>query len=196
MEHYYKGVPGWAAFKNLYVQAVRDASNVAPSVFVEIGSWLGRSAAFMGVEILNSKKPIHLYCVDPWVDGGPDLRDTKFYRDLNGVPPKVVFERNVVPVASKLTAIQATSQEAVHKFANASIDFLMIDGDHSYEAVKADIASYLPKMKPGAVMSGDDYLWPGVKQAVDEAFKGRAVVTITKKHADYRNSASYWQIRV
>jgi hypothetical protein len=67
----------------------------------------------------------------------------------------------------------------------------MIDGDHSYEAVKADIQAWLPKMKRGGVISGDDYMWPGVKKAAEEAFPGCSY-QIVKHHHNYLNSASYW----
>jgi predicted O-methyltransferase YrrM len=56
------------------------------------------------------------------------------------------------------------------------IDFLFIDGDHSYAAVAQDISLWLPLMNPGGVISGHDYhIYPGVDQAVDERF-GSAVV--------------------
>lgn len=50
-------------------------------------------------------------------------------------------------------------------------DILFIDGDHTYEGVKADLANYAPLVKSGGriilhdVCSGYD---PGVRQAFDE----------------------------
>ncbi len=42
----------------------------------------------------------------------------------------------------------------------------------SNEFVRADIAAWLRKVKVGGIFCGDDYVagWPGVVQAVDEAF--------------------------
>lgn len=191
MKHYYKDVPGWAAFEGLYVDMVRKASKNRPSTFVEIGSWLGRSASLMGVEIHNSKKPIQLHCIDPWFDGGPDLRETKYFDELKGQSPYMLFMQNTEPVRDVITAHRRLSLEVAPLFTDASIDFLMIDGDHSYEAVKADIAAWLPKMKRGGTISGDDYMWPGVKQAVEETFPG-CPYQIVRHNYNYRNSASYW----
>lgn len=191
MKHYYKDVPGWAAFGGLYLEMVRKASKIEPSLFIEIGSWLGRSAALMGVEIINSGKPIALHCVDPWIDGGPDLRETKYLEELGGQSPFELFKVNVKPVNRVIIPHQCTSVEASNEFADGIIDFIMIDGDHSYEAVKADIAAWMPKMKRKSVISGDDYMWPGVKQAVEEAFPG-CPYQIVKHHHNVRNSASYW----
>jgi hypothetical protein len=50
-----------------------------------------------------------------------------------------------------------------------------IDGDHSYKGCVADLRAYYPKIRPGGIFSGHDYLdgsLPegdfGVKKAVDE----------------------------
>ena len=57
---------------------------------------------------------------------------------------------------------------------NNSIDFIYIDGDHSYEGVKADINNYFNKLKTDTTsfIGGHDYTneWPGVVSAIDEAF--------------------------
>lgn len=197
IEHYYQRVPGWAAFKDLYMRAVLNAPSDLPSTFVEIGSWLGKSAAYMGVEIMNSRKPIMLHCIDPWQDGGPDLRDTPYYQDLTE-PPLVIFDRNINAVKSVVQRIQGSSHDPniLAQFADKSVDFCMIDGDHNYPAVKADIEGWLPKIKPGGMISGDDFLWPGVQKAVREVFGDRVMHTITKKHANYRNTASYWWVQL
>ena len=57
-------------------------------------------------------------------------------------------------------------------------DFVFIDAGHSYEAVRADIAAWLPKVRPGGWFGGHDYhsAHPGVIRAVDEAFGNRVEV--------------------
>ena len=57
---------------------------------------------------------------------------------------------------------------------DGSLCFVFIDGDHGYSAVKTDIKTWHPKVRPGGYIVGHDYLspfHPGVKQAVDECFK-------------------------
>lgn len=195
MKHYWKKIEGWCAFSHLYMEVVAKAPKDRPSTFVEVGSWLGRSAAFMGVEIYNARKPITLTCIDPWTDGGPDLRDTKYYKDLKHSPFDL-FTNAVQPVKQFIRPLRMTSLEAVKHFSDQSIDFLMLDGDHSYEMVKQEIQAYLPKMRAGGIISGDDYTWPGVKQAVDEAFPGVAEISIINKNKDWRKDASYWKVQL
>jgi hypothetical protein len=54
-------------------------------------------------------------------------------------------------------------------------DFLFIDAGHSYGAVKADIAAWEAKVKPGGWIGGHDYhpMFPGVIRAVSERYCGR-----------------------
>ncbi len=66
--------------------------------------------------------------------------------------------------------------KAAATFPREHFDFVYIDADHSYEAVKADIEAWWPKVRMGGVLAGHDYTKPhqvnqahfGVIQAVDE----------------------------
>ncbi len=66
-----------------------------------------------------------------------------------------------------------TSKEAAEWIADESLDFVFIDSDHSYEAVKEDINLWTPKVRKGGIVSGHDYYQGklgtmGVIKAVDE----------------------------
>lgn len=199
MKHYYETLPGWAAFGDLYTVVVEKAKGNGKEVFVEVGSWLGRSAALMGVEIINSGKDIGFICVDPWTDGGPDLKDTKYYKELRR-PVYDMFLENIEPVSrlmgKRFATFRMPSVEAAAKFDDASVDFIMLDGDHSYEGIHADIEAWLPKMKPRGIMAGDDYLWPGVTKAADEQFGERLKPVIKKAAHDYKKSVAYWWVQL
>ncbi len=52
-----------------------------------------------------------------------------------------------------------------------SLDFVFLDASHTYEDVKNDICLWLPKVRYGGVLAGDDYtdkFSDGVVKAVDE----------------------------
>ena len=74
--------------------------------------------------------------------------------------------------------------------ADEYFDMIFIDGEHTYEAVLADLKAWLPKLKPGGLICGHDYSdAPGVKLAVDLAFDARAVQVAGSIWA-------YWAYRV
>jgi len=77
---------------------------------------------------------------------------------------------------SKVTVLRKDSNEAAHFFGPETIDFWEHDGGHKYEVLKADIESWLPKVKPGGIMSGDNYEAPSVAQAVDERFPSANII--------------------
>lgn len=185
MQHFYRTIPGWFSFQGVYTDAVKAAKSGA--VFVEVGAWKGKSAAFMGVEIANSGKAVEFFAVDTWLGSDepahhadPDVKAGKLYER---------FLANIRPAAAYIHPIRATSVEASKLFEDGSVDFIMLDGDHTYEGVRDDIAAWLPKMKPGATFSGDDFNWRGVRQAIEEAFAGRIEVLGEGK-------GRHWRVRL
>ena len=60
-----------------------------------------------------------------------------------------------------------TVEELRRLLSGASVDFLFIDGDHSYEGVKMDFDLYSPLVRPGGIVALHDIastLAPGVKR--------------------------------
>ena len=65
MEHFYQTLgEDWFSYPELYKSIVENNQDGAHTV--EVGSWKGRSASFMAVEIINSNKNIKFDCVDTW----------------------------------------------------------------------------------------------------------------------------------
>jgi hypothetical protein len=161
MPHFYHLTEGenWFTYPQLYSQIVRAANNKAH--FVEVGVWKGRSAAFLAVEIINSGKTITLDLVDTW-EGSEEHLPLQY--DLFEV-----FKKNIEPVAPYVNIKRTDSLSAAASYEDGSLDFVFIDAAHDYENVKADILSWLPKIKSGGYLAGHDYpTWPGVTQAVNE----------------------------
>lgn len=66
--------------------------------------------------------------------------------------------------------LRETSLRASKRIKPASLDFVFIDAIHLYEDVKQDIKAWLPKIRKGGMIAGDDWSrrFPGVEQAVRE----------------------------
>ena len=167
MEHFHEKIHGFFNCANLYRRMVEEAQN--GSVFVELGVFKGKSAAYMGVEILNSKKKIEFYAVDHFL-GSPEHVNDPAVKD-NKLKEECYL--NLTPVMGVVRMLPVASHTAAAMFADESIDFIYIDAAHEYDAVKADIQAWLPKVKVGGVFAGDDYgipNHPDVKKVVDEFF--------------------------
>jgi predicted O-methyltransferase YrrM len=70
----------------------------------------------------------------------------------------------------QVTFLRKTSDEAVRDI-HEQLDFVYIDGNHSYENVHRDIINYFPLIKHNGVIGGHDYfplLFKGVVKAVNE----------------------------
>ncbi|MBU2110846.1 MAG: class I SAM-dependent methyltransferase [Actinobacteria bacterium] len=155
MDHFYDSIPGWFDFADVYAEMVRIAPT--PARFVEVGAALGKSTAFLAVEIINSGKAIRFDVVDAWPD------DWKQVRDLDTTEPTIPFYERFMRnmraggVADIVHPIWAHSVQAAGVFGDQSCDFVWLDAAHDYEAVRADLQAWIPKVKPGGWIGGHDF---------------------------------------
>jgi hypothetical protein len=159
MEHFYQNIDGWFSYEWLYRHVAELAED--GDIFVEIGSFKGRSSAFLAVELINSGAKVKLDLIDTW--NGSVEHQQGAECEVKEVVEGTLYEtflNNMKPVEGHYNAIRMTSQEAASLYQDESIDFLMIDGAHDFDSVVADIRAYLPKMKKGGIMTGDD-AWDG-----------------------------------
>jgi cephalosporin hydroxylase len=155
MEHFYNNIHGWFDFQSTYSKVV----NVSPdnSHFVEVGAFYGKSAAYMAVEIINSGKNIKFDVVDTW-RGGPEHQADGFDPQEAMINDTAfdIFKQNMSPVEGHYTPHKMTSIEASKLYQDESLDFVFIDANHSYDAVKEDILAWYPKIKNGGLLGGHD----------------------------------------
>lgn len=180
MEHFYQNIHGWFSYEYIYKEVVDMAED--GDILVEIGSFKGKSSAFMAVELVNSGKKVQFDCIDP-------CKLMSHYADAATANPEEwdgysaeEFHKRLESVKGYYNLVQLTSTEASATYADKSIDFIMIDGDHTYEGVKNDVLNFLPKMKSGGIMTGDDAWDQGVWQAVTDALPHLDVKLIGGKH--------------
>lgn len=173
MEHYYHNIgENWFTYPNFYsslVEKLQDESKI-----VEVGSWRGRSACFLGVEIHNSGKKIDLHCVDTWLGSEEHIG----YDILTNDGLFKEFLNNIDKLSHIITPIRKKSLDAAQLYEDESLDVVFIDASHKYEDVKLDMIAWYPKVKKGGIFSGHDYpSWPDVVRAVDEFFPNKNFTT-------------------
>lgn len=138
-----------------------------PKVGCEIGIHQGR----MSAELLK-RENLTLLMVDNWrpVKGLEHLGFT----DEGQLKNKADALHRTEFASSRRIVLHQDSDKACLMVEDKSLDFVFIDGDHSYQGVKTDIKNWLPKIKSYGILSGHDYGNSGerfgaeVKRAVDE----------------------------
>ena len=155
-----KQIDGWfnhqAAYDYLLANMPQDGK------FVELGAWLGKSSAYLCDKATHQNITI----IDTWKGSPNELTTTH----------KLATEQNIYNLfvenmgSRNYNVIKGESKVAAKMFLKESLDVVFIDLTHTYEAVKEDIKLWLPKVKKGGYIAGDDYHehWKGVIQAVDE----------------------------
>jgi hypothetical protein len=134
-------------------------------------------------QLLSGWKGSLLISIDPWL-----ADDSGDYVDASNVSSEE-HERLYLETQVRLARHgdrseiwRATSLEAAARIPDGSLDFAYIDARHDYASVLEDLAAWLPKVRPGGILAGHDYVDIdfgrtdfGVRSAVDEFFAARHI---------------------
>jgi SAM-dependent methyltransferase len=157
-----------------------------------VGCEIGVAHGFNIVYFLDSLPNVKtIIAIDPFVvyditgakQGTPGI----FLSQNNADNIREMFVKNIHPYNDRVKFIHASSQDAAADIENNSLDYIFIDGEHSYESVADDLKNYHNKVRPGGIISGHDFSWPGVQHAV---FEFIADTGIDLKFCD--NDVWYW----
>lgn len=142
-------------------------------LLVEIGVYKGEST----LELLNNANIKRYVGIDPYEQYQEYEHD-----DTNQYTTDQLY--NTVKEKFKgfkqLELIRKYSSDAVDMFKDNSIDFLFVDGNHSYKYVLEDLEKYYPKVKKGGIISGDDFFFREEINGIKMVYE--AVVDFTQKN--------------
>lgn len=116
-----------------------------PKIYVELGTHKGDSYSAFCQGVMQQNLPTHCYAVDTWRgDIHAGLYENEIFDELS------LWHDSRYSSFSSL--LRMTFDDALQYFSNASIDLLHIDGLHTYDAVKHDFNTWLPKMSDQGVI--------------------------------------------
>ncbi|OGJ64108.1 hypothetical protein A3C37_04305 [Candidatus Peribacteria bacterium RIFCSPHIGHO2_02_FULL_53_20] len=137
-------------------------------VFLEIGSYEGRSACWMLSTILTHPTS-RLTCIDIFDlnDENIDIGARLHFPVLTGEDMEQRFDANihVLQAESKVTKLKGQSRKLLRSLPLDSFDFIYIDGSHTSSSVLSDGVLALDLLKPNGLLIFDDYRWNGFPEA-------------------------------
>ena len=146
---------------------------------VEVGSWMGASTCFIAGGLKGEGAKI--FAVDNFQGLSTCGEDSAWYnrhfKQLGANSTLEIFRANFAALGftARSEPVVSDSLAAAQTLApkRGTIDFIFIDGDHSYDACKADIVAWTPFVKRGGVVAFHDFgsRADGVTRAIFEEIK-------------------------
>lgn len=127
------------ALYNLALQCPQGA------IALEIGSYLGASTCFIGAGLREVNG--HLFCVDTWNNETMPEGEQNTFAE---------FQKNTAGVKELITAVRKKSEELDTSDIKVPLNFVFIDGDHSYKAAKHDFEKVSPWIVEGGIIAFHD----------------------------------------
>ena len=149
------------------------------SSIVEVGCWAGQTTLTLAKAGVS-----RIYAVDHWKGSkGDHLRAT-----VEELGEDMVFRTFCRNLKEYLFATVIPCRGPSLLWASVwpfEVDMVFIDGDHSYEAVLADICAWSKHIRKGGILCGHDWIFGGVQKAVIETYPER-----------YRTEANVWIVEL
>ena len=136
---------------------------------LKVGAEIGLGYGGNAENMFKNTNLEHLYGVDPFAhDDNTNSVMNVSQEDFDDIYRLV--KQKLSPFADRFKLVRETSVRAANEVPD-NLDFVYIDGEHSYEGVFNDLCTWTKKVKMGGIIAGHDYNHPnlpGIKKAVDE----------------------------
>lgn len=157
-------------FGDVDISCYRDMFESLPNQarIVEVGCFKGRSIC--SVADIIKKKNITCSLIDNYkFDYNDHLLNERVEENM-----PLLLDKNLTDhgLESNVFFTQNDSIQESKMHVDQHADLIFIDANHEYEAVKADIEAWYPKVKSGGILAGHDLVYAGVRRAVEEKFHG------------------------
>lgn len=136
-------------------EILKLGSNV---VGLELGVWFGHNMGYLLERCSNISL---LYGVDSYTP----YKDWNRYIDQSMMENAKNSASEIVSSFGKRAELLITTSE-IASTKIKKLDFIFIDGDHSFEQCYKDLNMWYENVRPGGLFSGHDYSLPGVNEAI------------------------------
>ena len=143
------------------IKLEENRETVIPQILNKIGA---RQAVEVGVFKGQFSKHLlenwagQLWMVDPWraFEEGEGYVDASNHKEHETAWLETI--KNIEGYEARAFMLRGLSSDMASRFRDGSLDLVYIDGNHAYDWVKEDIELWWPKLRPGGVLAGHDYL--------------------------------------
>ena len=125
-------------------------------------------------QVLSRTSGFFFYAVDCW---DPTFKYQDWSTKMQSIHEKH-FEKVLLQFPGQIKKLKGYSEDVVSQIPDDSLDLVFLDASHDYFSTCENIFLYLQKIRLGGFIGGHDYghpKFPGVKKAVDEAFKNVSI---------------------
>lgn len=148
------------------IEYIKEHGDTEKMKMIEIGSYVGESTKMFCDNFME------VISIDPHIGDYDDNDPTV----TNHAAFNVVYDeftKNMGPY-NNFRHIRMTSDDAIKYLIGVKVDFVYIDGLHTYEQIKKDIENYLPLISGNGFIGGHDYgeNWGGVVMGIKESLLG------------------------
>ena len=183
---------GWSTYYyGVFSQIINDYNY---KVAAEVGIGYGIHAK----ELLKNTNLTMLYLIDPMKYYPNDA----FAKDIMGQTPDIqgnqfnelhdLIREELTPYNNRFIWFRKESLTVMNEdISNGMLDCIFIDGDHSYEAVLADLQFWWEKVRVGGQVLGDDYWMDDVARAV-HVFAEQKSLTVDFLYRPGTSYKIYW----
>lgn len=119
------------------------------------GAEIGVKEGDYSVTLLEANPALTLYSVDPWLVRY-DYRDHRSQAVFDGYEQRA--RARLSTFGSRSIVIKALSREALGQVPDRSLDFVYVDGAHSFANVAHDLEGWARKVRRGGLIAGHDYV--------------------------------------
>jgi predicted O-methyltransferase YrrM len=158
-----ESVEGWMSRDEIALLVDLAARVPREQCVVEIGNYRGRSTVALALGARDGGGA-EVYSIDPHAEfTGP--RGGRFGReDMAHLYANLAR----TGVGDRVRVVTLSSLAVARAWDGPRVGFLFVDGDHRYEAVRADYEAWRPHLARGGFVAFDDCDYPDVARCVEE----------------------------